>query len=163
MKSVEQILTRLESLASADRQWIVARLPDHAKSLLMDELTSTNAKARIAAAELAGEASNNDQLEKISPAVAAAILGTESVWVIATLLQSASRDWAALAMNLLPATLRSSVVISMRDLRPAPRAVTASLRNTLLKRAAMEYSSITPEETKSWWRQMMRTMRGAAT
>jgi len=163
MKSVEQILSRLESLASADRQWIVEHLPDDAKSLLMNELTDSNGGTRGRANVGMGTLSNNNQLERVPPSLVAAILEAESVWVITSLLQSANKGWVTQVVDSLPSTLRSSVAISMRESNPAPAAVVVSLRNTLLRRAAMEYASITPTQTSSWWRQLVRRVRGAAT
>src|SRR5690348_2742516 len=95
MQTIGNILSTLESLSSADRQWIVERLPDEAKSLLMNELvTATDASIRDDECHSTGKARlTSSKIERIPADVAASILESEAPWIVAVILQSANTAW----------------------------------------------------------------------
>jgi len=160
MKSVEQILSRLESLTSVDRQWIVERLPDHAKSLLMNELTVTELDRNGEANSNQGyQVNGTDKIEVVLPALAAAILQTESAWIITTLLRQTNKTWMTMVLDALPTTLRYSVTAALQDSHSMPSAVVASLRCTFLRRAAIEHSFVAPISAHSPWRKLLNALK----
>jgi len=160
MKSVEQILSRLESLSGSDRQWIVERLPDDAKALLMNELSAPN---DLIAAVTSGSMAipkgvDGVVIERVPPHVAANILENESGWLIAAILSPANKAWSDQVVNALPTHQRLSVLTALKGLKPVPVPVVMSLHNTLLRRIARDgYSMRKPLALPRWrrWRRWL--------
>jgi len=165
MESLEHVLSRLESLSSIDRQWIVERLPDEAKSRLMDEL-AVGASASSDIQQLFPSnfsAKDESLIETIAPEVAASILQRELPWVIATILRSANAGWTAQVIGKLPSAVRATVMTTLRESKYASAPVIASLRKTLVRRSAVELSSAIPTPENSPWHQRIRRFLGGVT
>lgn len=155
MKSVQQILARLETLSKADRQWIVKHLPEQAKAVLMNELSGEAASTGNGIErkkQAVSSATDPGQIEGIDPGVAASVLATEPGWITVALLQSANDAWAKQVINELPTQVRSVASATMRDTPPLSGPVVMSLRRTLLLLAATE-SQETQFPEKPRWRQ----------
>jgi len=160
MKNITQILSRLESLSSSDRQWIVERLPDNAKALLMDELTGARWDAeRSDIRHRAESLSDVVTVERVPPQVAADVLDNEAPWLIAIILHSASPEWITRVISSLPVTVRSPVQNALRETKRVPVALLTSLHNTLIAKATRERSfaspvSVTPKRRK-WFGRLL--------
>jgi len=165
VQSVEHILAVLESLSRADRQWIVEHLPDHAKSVLINELSNPIAsKANHQSIETQTAPSANGEsrqllIERISPVTAASVLANEPLWIIVAILQSVPFAWAAQVAQALPTSIRPTVIAMQRDSRAVPASIVASLRNTLLRRCVDEPGAYETIDLRPRWRQWLDVLR----
>jgi len=114
MKSAEDVLARLCSLAEQDRAWIIEQLPADAKARLLGE---QRAVSPISSASLA------------EAAHACAALRTEPAWVLAAILQVQPEPWRTKFLAGLPEWTRLQVQ------RLAPVIYTAQMLDSILQLA----------------------------
>lgn len=122
---------RLAALAGEDRGWILARLPEAARSRLGELLRELEAKPvrfdeELLAALEAPRAEPPRGLEAAGAAEAWRALEAEPDWVIAALLKGRAASWRAGLLALVAAPRAARIEEAARSLSPAaPRAAEA--------------------------------------
>lgn len=142
MRKVADILQHLHALTAEDRTWILGKLPEPAKSLLLAAVSDEPSPAAPVVATARDASSLPTTLAAMQVAAA---LKEEPAWLAAAVLEGACESWIAGVVERLPAVLRSDVA----SIRRAGSALTPSARQALIRLLLARIGQAAPQPAPS--------------